>query len=213
MNCPTCGRIHPRCKSHKKDTGGPCMASPETGYSYCKAHGGRLPSVRMADEKRHAEAELSAALVTYGLRRDVTPQQALLEEVQWTSGHVQWLREQVQALEAEQVHVGPQQLTTVEGRAAGGRVDTTTTTGGARIHVLLDLYQRERKHLVEVSAVAMKLGLEERQVRLAEDQGALVAGVIRRILGDLMLSPEQSALVGEVVPRRLRELLVDPAAV
>jgi len=192
------------------------MGWPDRGYTYCKNHGGRLPSVRAKDERRHAEATLNAAVVTYGLRKDITPQQALLEEVQWTAGHVDWLRGQVQALEADLLHVGPEAVRTKlsmhqdgAGGVAGvpGGFAEVETRGGARVHVLLDLYQRERKHLVEVSAVALKLGLEERQVRLAEDQGSLVAGVIRRILGDLNLSAEQAGLVGEVVPRRLRELL------
>ena len=53
---------------------------------------------------------------------------------------------------------------------------------------------------------AIKAGVEERRVRLAESQGELVAGVIRAILSDLGLTVEQQALVGEVVPRHLRLL-------
>ncbi|MET1085727.1 MAG: hypothetical protein ABWY04_01180 [Arthrobacter sp.] len=54
--------------------------------------------------------------------------------------------------------------------------------------------------------LALKAGIEERNVKLAESQGLLVADVIRRILGALELTPEQQQLVPEVVPRELRTL-------
>jgi hypothetical protein len=57
-----------------------------------------------------------------------------------------------------------------------------------------------------VCEAAIRAGIEERRVRLAEQQGALVADVIRKILGDLELTPEQAAKAGEVVPIRLRSL-------
>ena len=44
----------------------------------------------------------------------------------------------------------------------------------------------------------------ERQARLAERQGELLAEVIRRILDALDLDARQRALVGVVVPRELR---------
>ena len=68
------------------------------------------------------------------------------------------------------------------------------------------LYERERKHLVAVAAAALKAGVEERRVRLAEQQGNLVADVIRRILDALDLSPAQRERVPEVVPAQLRLL-------
>ena len=49
-------------------------------------------------------------------------------------------------------------------------------------------------------------GVNERIVRLAEAQGAMVADVLQRIFVDLKLSPEQWTKVGEVVPAHLRRL-------
>jgi len=57
---------------------------------------------------------------------------------------------------------------------------------------------------VAVTKAAIAAGIEERKVRIAEQQGALLADVIRRILGDLDLNAEQQARVPEVVPRHLR---------
>lgn len=89
-------------------------------------------------------------------------------------------------------------------RKVGG--DDWGVTQEAGPSVWLTLYMRERDHLVKVCTQAIKAGIEERRVRLAEQQGALVAGVIRLILGDLHLTPEQLALVPVIVPQRLREL-------
>jgi hypothetical protein len=78
------------------------------------------------------------------------------------------------------------------------------TTEEAVPNIWLKLYQAERAHLVSVCAQAIKAGIEERRIRLAESQGELVAHAIRAILADLGLSAEQQALVPEVVPRHLR---------
>lgn len=68
------------------------------------------------------------------------------------------------------------------------------------------LEAEERDRLARLCKLALDAGIAERQVRIAESQGALVAGVVRSILGDLGLTADQWALVGTVVPRRMREL-------
>jgi hypothetical protein len=70
----------------------------------------------------------------------------------------------------------------------------------------LKLYREERAHLVKVCAEAIRCGIEERYVRLAESQGKLVADAVKAILGDLELTPEQKKLAINVVPLRLRQL-------
>jgi hypothetical protein len=88
-------------------------------------------------------------------------------------------------------------------------------TMAAKPSVWLGLYQRERKHLVDVSKAAISAGIEERRVRLAESHGQLLAQVVRGVLADLNLTLEQQSLVPSVVPRHLRavaELEVGGAA-
>jgi hypothetical protein len=82
----------------------------------------------------------------------------------------------------------------------------TDTTEQAGSPVFYEPYARERAHLVKVCAEAIRAGVEERRVQLAEQQGAAVAEAIRRILCDLGLTAEQQTLVGEVVPRHLRAI-------
>jgi hypothetical protein len=149
-----------------------------------------------------AEAAARRAVETYGLPRDISPADALLEEVRYTAGHVAWLREQVQALESADLIWGM----TEQAEKSATEFPGTDVTYAAKASMWLELYYRERRHLVDVTKAAIAAGIEERKVRIAEQQGALVAGVIRAILADLELSKAQQERVPEVVPRHLRAL-------
>jgi hypothetical protein len=51
---------------------------------------------------------------------------------------------------------------------------------------------------------ALDAGVDERHARVAERDGAILAGVIRAILDRLELEPAQEAMVSIVVPEELR---------
>ncbi|HEY9356503.1 MAG TPA: hypothetical protein VIQ52_09390 [Arthrobacter sp.] len=162
--------------------------------------------MKAAAERRIAEQEvreqMTKAVRTLGLPVDVDPGKALLDEIHWTAGHVAWLREKVQELEADELVWGKEKHE--DGVGPQGVVDVTTEKAGP--NVWYDLYLKEREHLAKVCALALRAGIEERRVKLAENQGLLVADVIRRILYALGLTPEQQSLVPEIVPRELRAL-------
>lgn len=195
--CERCGQVHAHCRAHNR-AGAPCGRPPAVGQLVCLLHGAGSPQALKATKRRLEYAAAVEAVRTFGLPVDVSPTDALLEEVRWTAGHVRWLRERVQELEGDEVVWGQVRVKT-GGEDAG-------TTSEARPSVWVDLYHRERAHLVKVCEATIRAGVEERRVRLAESQGALVADVIRRILGDLQLTAAQMTLVGEVVPRHLRGL-------
>lgn len=189
-----------RCGARTR-SGNPCTqaagwGTDHAGHGRCKLHGGNTPTHRSYGEKLIA----AAAARTYGLPREVDPRDALLEEVHRTAGAVDWLRGQVEALDPDAVTWGVTEEKTSTGK------DGDSLTHSAAVNVWVQLYQQERKHLVDVSKAAISAGIEERRVKLAEQQGALLAGVIRGILGDLDLTPAQAARVSEVVPRHLRAM-------
>jgi hypothetical protein len=186
------GKPHPGCVAHVKASnperaerrGFPCRNQPMHGQEVCHAHGGRSPQARKAARERNGMVKARAAVAAFGLARDVSPTEALLEEVRWAAGHVAWLREQIARFDA-----GPRALTMdPEGKA------------------LLDLYGEERDRLIRVSKIALDADVDERLVRRAERDGAELAGMIGRILVRLQLTPEQETLVGTVVPSELRAL-------
>lgn len=183
-----------------------------------------------------AQKELERGVRTLGLPVDIDPGKALLDEIHWTAGHVAWLREKVQELDTvktltrgtedrttwtkdgdSEFHEGsdesgnPNAHSLVWGQTeyrdkTGGEDAGQTVVEQAGINIWYQLYFKERDHLAKICALALKAGIEERKVKLAESQGALVADVIRRILAALNLSPAQQALVPEIVPQQLRLL-------
>lgn len=200
-SCSKCGEPHVKCTGHRKADGAPCGQPRMAGQLVCRKHGGKAPQALAAAVRRVQEAEAKAAVVTLGLPVDISPSDALLDEVRWTSGHVQWLRGKVQELNEQALVWGETKVVSKEGEAFG-----TDTTHQAAASIWYDLYERERKHRVAVCAAALRAGVEERRVKLAEAQGEQVAGVIRAILADLGLSAEQQAAAPEVASRHLRLL-------
>jgi hypothetical protein len=165
-------------------------------------HGGKSPrSIAKAKERMEAQ-QAREAVKTFGLSRTVEPHQALLEEVYRTAGHVDWLQRVIHRHDEEDLVWG---ITRTVVNAEGG-VDEVEYRAAPSIW--LQLYKSERKHLAEVCRTAIACGIAERQVRIAEEQGRLIAQVIAGVLGDLGIeqdSPEvrktvrrHLALVGEV---------------
>lgn len=227
MLCLNCGQVHVSgaggrpCKGHIKfhtvdgeripypeNERPPCRGNAMTGQDICHAHGGRAPQNKAAGQARETERKAAALMLTYGRPIQTTATEALLDEVKWTAGHVQWLREQVQKIE---IRMGETAGAPVDDLVWGKTKhkiggDDAGTTWEAGPNVFLTLYQQERTHLVKVCSEAIRAGIEERKVRLAEKQGEMVADVITRILDDLKLTPEQAATVSIIVPRHLRLL-------
>jgi hypothetical protein len=198
------GRDRQYCGAKKRQGEGHCERPAGWGTSHpgtgkCKLHGGGTPNHKTA-----AKTEIARqAVVTYGLPREVAPDVALLEEVHRTAGHVRWLAEVVGQLERGEVTWGLAEETDAPITENGGGV---TTKHKASVNVWVQLYQQERKHLAAVCRDALAAGIAERQVRLAEQQGALLAGAVNRILEGLGLSKEQWERVPQVVPVVLRSI-------
>jgi hypothetical protein len=183
------------CVSPRKSGRGECHGHHlVSGTDKCRMHLGAKAQDAIAEERARQ------AVITYGLPRDISPTDALLEEVRYSAGHVAWLREKVAEIEENDLVWGM----TEQAEKSATEFAGTDTTYAAKPNVWLDLYFRERKHLLDLTKTAISVGIEERRVKLAEAQGSLLNEVIKRILGRLSLSPEQSKLLPLVVPEELR---------
>lgn len=190
---------NPLCGAKKKN-GKTCSnaagkGTDHVGYGPCLYHGGQLPSVKKAVHKQIA----AEAVVTYGLPREVDPQTALLEEVWRTAGHVDYLFKMVQLHDPEALVWGVIETKEIPVDTKDGKTTMIPIErkSAARPSIWLDLYRKERSHLVEVCRVAIAAGIEERRVRLAEEEGKMIAQVIRGVLEDLGVSdrPELPKIV------------------
>lgn len=199
-----------RCSPNNPDpekAGKRCVCWAMKDQRVCGMHGGKSPKALAGAARRRTEAKVAKLVQTYGIKVETTATDALLDEVKWTAGHVAWLRERVQEIEQYSSNSdGENPLVWGVTRVKEGGEDRGTTHE-AGPNVWIKLYQAERAHLVKVCSEAIRAGIEERRVKLAEQQGEQVAQAIRGILADLHLTPEQLALVPDIVPKHLRLLI------
>ena len=152
-------------------SGKPCglpagHGTDHVGIGRCRRHGGSTPTHEKSANKVKAER----AVVTYGLSREIDPHAALIEELHRTAGHVAWLSDMIGRFDRDEELIQT-------AYSEHGSVDSPA--------VWLDLYDRERKHFASVAKTCISVGIEERRVKIAEQQGELMAQVIRGLLSDL----------------------------
>lgn len=181
------------CAAGSKTTGGPCGDHVKPPATVCYSHGGRAPQTQAAVERRREQEAGRQAVVTFGLPREIDPQSALLEEVHRTAGHVAYLGQVVADLERADL----KQLDTSE------RFDKPS--------VWVEMYQAERKHLVRVAAAAIGAGIAERQVRIAEEQGRMLAAVVHNVATDLIAALTAEGVSVDLLVRIQRDQLPDIA--
>lgn len=189
-----------KCTAKRTD-GEPCKAWAVTGLNVCRVHGASSPRSKAKRARAVAEEKAAKAVRLFAAPVDVDPARALVELVQWTAGEVAYWREQVRAL----AETDPEKLTWGMTRLKEGGDDRGLTLE-AKPNVAYLMLTDAQDRLAKYAAAALKAGVEERRVKLAEDQGELVAQVIRRVLDRLDLSQWQAEMVSTVVPEELRAL-------
>lgn len=190
-----------KCSARKTSTGEPCKNWAIKGATVCRNHGGSAPQVKAAAKRKLQQQGAERALALFNAPKDVDPSQALLDLVHWTAGEVEYWREQVRVI----AETDEGSLTWGKTREKAGGHDTGTTHE-AKPHVAYAMLYASQDRLAQYAAAALKAGVDQRRVELAENQGALVASAVKAILAALNLTPEQQELVPTVVPAQLRLL-------
>lgn len=162
---------------------------------------------------KHAQKVMAKqAAATYGLPVETTAEDALLAEVNRANGIVLWLEDIIRNLSPDQLVWGVaeakrmEELDDVEELAGGDMRDRKMyeLVMKAGANTWLTLYQQERKALLDVASTVVKLGLDERRVRLAERQGNQLSAIIRGLLVEMELShrlPEVGAALAKAIDR------------
>lgn len=156
------------------------------GYGKCSHHGGSTSQLSTAAARMFGAdiADKMSVSYGYGAALDVSPQEALLQEVRRTGGHVAWLAEQIGFWE----------------------MDTSEAIDSVRAQ-WIELYHTERLMLVKVAKAAVDAGVEERKVRLAEQQGALIFQAFNAMFDALKLTVDQRRLIPVHMPNIMRGLI------
>jgi hypothetical protein len=197
------------CTANRHD-GKPCMGPPVGGLDKCRMHAG----VSTATAK--ARGQVLIELSRWGLDGHATMADAgevLLKLVTQSAARVELYSHLLgQAYEAADSGASLDGVMRQGGVAAliGYRYGADREGNLYRVEEavrgLARLEAEERDRCASFAAKAVAAGLAERQVRLAEQQGALIVAAVKGILEDLELTPVQQARVGEVVARRMREI-------
>ena len=163
----------PRCGARTR-AGGPCQKPPEPGATRCRLHGGASPRAKAKAAERVAVAKAEVEVARLGARRDIHPADALVELVQFTAGEVAYWRQRVNDLDDADLVWGKTKEKT------GG--DDRGTTYEAKPNIAYAMLERSSDRLASYAAAALKAGVQERQIRLAEAQGQVVVQVLRAVL-------------------------------
>lgn len=179
-----------KCAVQKaKTTGKPCGRWAIPGGTVCATHGGNARQVRDAANERiltrKIEADSRATLAHLGVSVIEDPLEELNKLAQESRAMLTSLGAHVNAL---------------------NNVEVFDAKSTPQLRVVVGLYERavDRTHRLLDSLV--KHGYTERQIRLQESEAMLVAGVIRRTLAGLGLTPEQLDTANTLLSEEFRQL-------
>lgn len=172
---------HALCGARKKN-GEKCRkfageGTEHRGVGTCKYHLGRSKQHNLHAVKVEAQAQMNT--LEFGQAIDVDPAEAILAVVHLSYGHLCWLRSEIAGYEDKSVFDA---------------------------QVLLRMYDNERDRVARISKAALDAGIAERQIKLAEHWGGVLAELLQGIFADPELG--MSARQNELLPAVLRRHLV-----
>jgi len=170
--CERCKTPHDptRCQGHSKGmNGGQCGLPPMKGQKVCGSHGGRSPQARRAAEVRNAEATLRQRVG----QLHITPVDNPLEELRGLAGEARaWKKVCAEAVaQLERLRY--------------------STDGGEQIRGEIILFERALDRCATVLIAIAKLNLDDRIVRVAEEQAQTIINVFRAGLREQGIIGEQ----------------------
>lgn len=205
------------CTKNRTKREGRCHQAAVAGTSACPHHGGQSLEVL----KAQGQARITAFSALGGVP-SIHPGEAVLASL-----HMSWLRVHLYARLLEEQIAAAREEAELRGESfTDGAADVQPSAeglaglightfaadkmagifaSGEAVRALVTLEAQERDRAVRYAKVAHDMGIAEREVKLAEQQGQLLAMVINNVLGDLSLTAEQQALVPTVVQARLME--------
>src|SRR2546425_1251564 len=168
------------------------------GSGRCYLHGGASPMGEIHAERERAGLELRAM----GRPIDIDPHEAILLCIRMAAGELGYATSRVNQLKGSQLLVRQEEeLERPMREGTAGESPSLRVTEVRRLQLQLNIWVRIRHdamdRLTRYSAAALRSGLEERLVKVAEIQGKLLADAVQSILRELGVAdrPETPAVV------------------
>lgn len=149
---------------------------------------------------------MEEAMVTYGIPAEGDPDELLLAEVRMAAGQVAWVRSIIREMTPEELIWGPTQVSHQEGQSVEGPIDVTTTVDSARLSMWVDLELKKSAHFVKACDIAIRAGIQERLVRLAEQAGERQGRWLRACADEAGLTAEQVRVMMQAGARNMHLL-------
>lgn len=173
-------------------------STPHLGTGFCDYH----EWATTYDQKTTNPVQYAAALRIvhekakfFGRATSKDPHTMLLEEIGRTASIVEWLEDKLKTLSEEGV---PDDVI----------LQQYSKVAGFKPSVWMELLQNERKHLVSTCVAAIKAGVAERKVQIAETQGRMIAAMMMAFMHDpeLGLTPVQMIAAPKLIRKHLLAL-------
>lgn len=212
--CPTCQQPHldylgrPGCHSHASGgfgpgarperKGQPCRGLRMRGQVVCQKHGGKAPQNLAAAARRIEEQGAHMRLSAYMADApDADPGEVILDLIAKGFAKVKFWRARVAELEDQGVDLE----WGIVRRATGGKDKGDTYE--ARPHLALTELRHAEQDLRTLCIDALRVGLKQREIDIAERHGEAILRVLDGILNDLGMNPNDPK-TAKVVARHLR---------
>ena len=186
-----------QCTAKSKQSGQRCKRPAIKGGTVCFVHGGAAPAVKAKAARNMEEIRARLSVELWGGRMDIHPAEALMELVQRKAMEAQYWRHRVHQIQQE----NEADLTWgVTKEKSGG--DDHGTTHEAKPHITLTLLHKAEADLAAYCAAALKAGVDEKLIQLAQSTAQQFQAVIALVLRDPRVTVHGS--VDEVVADALR---------
>lgn len=177
-----------RCKA-KNRAGEQCGRPPMRGGRVCASHGGKIPNVLAASERRLAEQEATREVARLTDARGPLTLPDVYREMLTTAGDaVAWqrvLRERVESLDG---------------------YSSATGMGGDQVRADVVLFERAMDRTAKVLELVARLDLDTRLTHISAQQGEQVARVLRVGLDAAGLSTGQREAAEAAMVLELRKI-------
>jgi len=187
-----------KCVHRDSETGKRCGSWPIKGGTVCYQHGGAAKHVRVNAAVRHEVSKWTLGDAT------VDPGEVLLRLVSQSASRAERYAQEIERM----VEEAPDLNAALVGETCIPTKDAGSYKAGEYIRGLAQLEAQERDRCANFAAKAIAAGLNERMVRVAEAQGAMLVKVLRAVLDDpgLELTEGQKEVARVGLAREMRAI-------